>query len=73
MYITRDKLDNEINIWKEKSDFFLDEDGYYQISKTKPIIAVFSKEFKQIFLNQKLPRKGTCKYVELKLYIPGKG
>lgn len=85
MYMTRDKVYDEISIWEEKSDFFFSdgqfhltkickyEDEYYQKARTQPIITVGPKGFKQIFPKQKLPRRGSCKYVELKLHIPGEG
>jgi len=72
MYMTRDTDSNMIKFWYERADFCY-IDGSYDIKKSNWLLKLNKYIFKQWFPNHKLPRKGSCKYVELRLYIPGEG
>lgn len=76
MYITRDEQksqwsDKEICLWKDNDTFEI-EDNIWATgdSNAPPFLQLTCEQFKQLFSKQKLPKKGSCKYVELKLYIP---
>lgn len=75
MYMTREKNKSKFSIcfWNiDKEDLFIDDNGdYYSVTDYVPFyISMTIEQFKQLFPKQKLPHKGSCKYVELKLYIP---
>lgn len=74
--MTRDKdKDGNILVWDTDDNTILHIDGYIWDSNlyTNILLCVTPKEFKRIFPKQKLPRKGSIQWVELRLYIPGKG
>lgn len=74
MYMTRDR--DMICLWNCEADDLYQVNGLWHIIETcglSAVCAFWPKEFKQTFPKQKLPRKGSCKYVELRLYIPGEG
>jgi len=76
MYLTRDITeDGLLCLWNCKADELKQTYGseWYEwyVMDNDELITLSPKEFKQMFPNQKLPRKGSRKYVELKLYIPG--
>jgi len=71
-YMTRDSgISDSICIWYCKADELYQIDGVWSAVHPNPSLYAFPKEFKQLFPNTRLPRKGSCKYVELRLYIPG--
>ena len=77
-YMTRDKDDEGmIAFWN--SDKSLQSHTtelcckQWYSNKMKVICEIVPKDFKKIFPKHKLPKKGSIKWVELRLYIPGEG
>ena len=71
-YMTRDKGSKYIEFWKNLNDFkYFSNNGCYDVRDNDPLMCLDKSVFKQLFPKQELPRKGSCKYVELRLYIPG--
>jgi hypothetical protein len=71
MWLTRDRTGDRIELWENIDDFHRACGSYFSDNFGSPIIIMSKRDFKLLFPNQKLPRKGSCKYVELRLYIPG--
>lgn len=77
MYMTRDNsMESLITFWNTDSDINIYKSNTFEEWFSDTIAVLFEctpKAFKQLFPKQKLPRKGSCKWVEFRLYIPGEG